>query len=409
MQPFAIVHLFDKVREPALNVLDSPVVPEIDLFSFQGLHETFGHGIVIGVAFAGHADLEPVGLEGLDVLVSGVLHALVRVVNHPLRRHTGLDRHGQGVQAQGGIDPPGEGIADRFAGASIQNHRQVHIGGQDPDSGNVGHPDLVDRGDDQMPDPIGIAGVRMAIVGGAHPSALGPAEQAVLPHEAQHLLVIDSKTFAVEVGRDPSVAVATPLFDHGLNAVTVAQLDVLKTDKTRVLLLNSPSNPTGMIYTSAELTEIGNWAVAHDVLILADDIYGRLVYNGNNFTPISTLSDAIKAQTIIINGVSKTYAMTGWRIGFAVGNPEIIGAMSKIASQTTSNPSAVAQYAAIEALTGDQSTVETMRLAFEERLNTILPLINEVPGFEAIKPQGAFYLFPKVAKAMEMKGFSDRI
>lgn len=206
------------------------------------------------------------------------------------------------------------------------------------------------------------------------------------------------------VGGRPVFAVGTQETDF---KVTVAQLDVLKTDKTRVLLLNSPSNPTGMIYTAAELTEIGNWAVAHDVLILADDIYGRLVYNGNNFTPISTLSDAIKAQTIIINGVSKTYAMTGWRIGFAVGNPEIIGAMSKIASQTTSNPSAVAQYAAIEALTGDQSTVETMRLAFEERLNTILPLINEVPGFEAIKPQGAFYLFPKVAKAMAMKGFSD--
>ena len=206
------------------------------------------------------------------------------------------------------------------------------------------------------------------------------------------------------VGGRPVFSVGTQETDF---KVTVAQLDVLKTDKTRVLLLNSPSNPTGMIYTSAELTEIGNWAVAHDVLILADDIYGRLVYNGNDFTPISTLSDAIKAQTIIINGVSKTYAMTGWRIGFAVGDPEIIGAMSKIASQTTSNPSAVAQYAAIEALTGDQSTVETMRLAFEERLNTILPLINEVPGFEAIKPQGAFYLFPKVAKAMEMKGFSD--
>lgn len=206
------------------------------------------------------------------------------------------------------------------------------------------------------------------------------------------------------VGGRPVFSVGTQETDF---KVTVAQLNDLKTDKTRVLLLNSPSNPTGMIYTAAELTEIGNWAVAHDVLILADDIYGRLVYNGNDFTPISTLSDAIKAQTIIINGVSKTYAMTGWRIGFAVGDPEIIGAMSKIASQTTSNPSAVAQYAAIEALTGDQSTVETMRLAFEERLNTILPLINEVPGFEAIKPQGAFYLFPKVAKAMEMKGFSD--
>lgn len=206
------------------------------------------------------------------------------------------------------------------------------------------------------------------------------------------------------VGGRPVFSVGTQETDF---KVTVAQLNALKTDKTRVLLLNSPSNPTGMIYTAAELTEIGNWAVAHDVLILADDIYGRLVYNGNDFTPISTLSEAIKAQTIIINGISKTYAMTGWRIGFAVGDPEIIGAMSKIASQTTSNPSAVAQYAAIEALTGDQSTVETMRLAFEKRLNTILPLINEVPGFEAIKPQGAFYLFPKVAKAMEMKGFSD--
>lgn len=202
-----------------------------------------------------------------------------------------------------------------------------------------------------------------------------------------------------------------PVFAEGSQAsdfkVTVAQLNALKTDKTRVLLLNSPSNPTGMIYTAEELTEIGNWAIAHDVLILADDIYGRLVYNGNEFTPISTLSEAIKNQTIIINGVSKTYAMTGWRIGFAVGNSDIIKAMSKIVSQTTSNASAVAQYAAIEALTGEQSTVETMRQAFEERLNTIFPLVNEIPGFEAIKPQGAFYLFPNVSKAMAMKGFSD--
>ena len=189
--------------------------------------------------------------------------------------------------------------------------------------------------------------------------------------------------------------------------VTVDQLDNLKTPQTRVLILNSPSNPTGMIYTSDELRAIGNWAVDHDVLILADDIYGRLVYNGNAFTPISSLSDAIKNQTLIINGVSKTYAMTGWRIGFAVGNPEIISAMSKIISQTTSNPSTVAQYAAIEALTGDQTAIETMRAEFEQRLNTIFPLVNEIPGFEAIKPQGAFYLFPKVAKAMAIKGFTD--
>jgi len=106
---------------------------------------------------------------------------------------------------------------------------------------------------------------------------------------------------------------------------TVEQLEAARTDKTKVVLLNSPSNPTGMIYSKEELEAIGNWAVEHDILILADDIYGRLVYNGNTFTPISSLSEAIRKQTIVINGVSKTYAMTGWRVGFAVGDPEIIG------------------------------------------------------------------------------------
>ncbi|HEM3464456.1 TPA: pyridoxal phosphate-dependent aminotransferase [Streptococcus suis] len=189
--------------------------------------------------------------------------------------------------------------------------------------------------------------------------------------------------------------------------VTVEQLEAARTDKTKVLLLNSPSNPTGMIYSREELEAIGNWAVEHDILILADDIYGRLVYNGNTFTPISSISESIRQQTIVVNGVAKAYAMTGWRVGFAVGNPEIIAAMSKIVGQTTSNLTAVAQYAAIEAFTGPQDTVEIMRLAFEERLNTIYPLLAEVPGFEVIKPEGAFYLFPNVKKAMEMKGYTD--
>jgi len=162
-----------------------------------------------------------------------------------------------------------------------------------------------------------------------------------------------------------------------------------------------------MIYTREELLAIGNWAVEHDILILADDIYGRLVYNGNEFVPISSLSEAIRKQTIVINGVSKAYAMTGWRVGYAVGDPEIIAAMSKLTGQTTSNLTSVSQYAAIEALTGPQESVDIMRQAFEERLNTIYPLLCEVPGFEVVKPQGAFYLFPNVKKAMEMKGYTD--
>ena len=117
-----------------------------------------------------------------------------------------------------------------------------------------------------------------------------------------------------------------------------------------------------MIYEKNELQAIGEWAVKNDILIVADDIYGRLVYNGNEFTPIATISEAIRQQTIIINGVSKTYAMTGWRIGYAVGNQEIINGMIAIASQSTSNPTAVSQYAAVEALTGTQDTVEEMRV-----------------------------------------------
>lgn len=209
----------------------------------------------------------------------------------------------------------------------------------------------------------------------------------------------------VKVAQGQSVFV--PAKEENNFKVTVDQLEAARTDKTKVFLLNSPSNPTGMIYEADELQAIGDWAVQHDILILADDIYGRLVYNGAEFTPISTLSQAIRQQTIVINGAAKSYAMTGWRVGFAVGNPEIIGAMGKIISQTTSNLTTVSQYAAIEAFTGDQSTVENMRQAFEERLNTIHPLLNEIPGFKTVKPQGAFYLFPNIKEAMKMKGYDD--
>ncbi|EHF1123846.1 pyridoxal phosphate-dependent aminotransferase [Enterococcus faecalis] len=189
--------------------------------------------------------------------------------------------------------------------------------------------------------------------------------------------------------------------------VSVAQLEAVRTDKTKAIILNSPSNPTGVIYTEEELRQIGEWAVAHNILIIADDIYGRLVYNGHRFTPIATISEAIRQQTIIINGVSKTYAMTGWRIGFAVGDEKIIQAMTQLASQSTSNPVAVSQYAAIEALTGEQTTVEDMRQAFEKRLNHIYPKVAALPGVSLIKPEGAFYLFPNVKKTLEICGYDN--
>ncbi|MDR0297590.1 MAG: pyridoxal phosphate-dependent aminotransferase [Streptococcaceae bacterium] len=189
--------------------------------------------------------------------------------------------------------------------------------------------------------------------------------------------------------------------------VSVDQLEAARTDKTRILVLNSPSNPTGIIYTRAELTALGNWAVAHDIEILADDIYHQLVYNGATFTPLSSLGAAIRAKTTVIGGVSKTYSMTGWRIGLAVGSPEIISAMGKIASQTTSNPTSVSQYAAIQAFRTADVDIEPFRAAFEERLNTIYPLLATISGFEVVKPDGAFYFFVNVRKAMRLTGFTD--
>ena len=229
---------------------------------------------------------------------------------------------------------------------------------------------------------------------------LNPADEVIIP-----------VPYWVSYGEQVKLAEGKPVFVKGEERngfkVTVSQLEQVRTAKTKAIIINSPSNPTGMIYEKNELQAIGDWAVKNDILIVADDIYGRLVYNGNEFTPIATISEAIRQQTIIINGVSKTYAMTGWRIGYAVGNQEIINGMIAIASQSTSNPTAVSQYAAVEALTGTQDTVEEMRSAFEERLNIIYPLVSNLPGVTINKPQGAFYLFPNVKQTMAICGYEN--
>lgn len=251
-----------------------------------------------------------------------------------------------------------------------------------------------------MPNQVVLATGAKFILYAFFMAAINPGDEVLIP-----------TPYWVSYADQVKMAEGKPVFVTGEEynhfKVTVEQLEAARTNKTKVLLLNSPSNPTGMVYSKEELLAIGHWAVEHGILILADDIYGRLVYNGATFTPISSLSEAIRKQTVVVNGVSKTYAMTGWRVGFAVAEPEIISAMAKIISQTTSNLTTVSQYAAIEALTGDQSDFDEMHKAFEERLNTIYPLLCEVPGFEVLKPEGAFYLFPNVKKAMAMKGYTN--
>ncbi|WP_078409378.1 pyridoxal phosphate-dependent aminotransferase [Priestia abyssalis] len=187
--------------------------------------------------------------------------------------------------------------------------------------------------------------------------------------------------------------------------ITPEQLEEVITDKTKAVIINSPSNPTGMLYTREELQALAEVCIKHDILIVSDEIYEKLVYDGNEHVSIAQLSPELKEKTIIINGVSKSHSMTGWRIGYAAGNKEIIKAMTNLASHSTSNPTSVAQYASIAAYNGTQEPVEMMRQAFEERLNIIHEKLIQIPGFSCIKPQGAFYLFPNAIEAAKLTGF----
>ncbi|MFY3792891.1 pyridoxal phosphate-dependent aminotransferase [Ureibacillus sp. MALMAid1270] len=189
--------------------------------------------------------------------------------------------------------------------------------------------------------------------------------------------------------------------------ITAEQLRQAITEKTRAVIINSPSNPSGMVYSKEELAELAAVAVEHDILIVSDEIYEKLLYNGLTHYSIAELSDELKARTIVVNGVAKSHSMTGWRIGYAAGDATIINSMTDLASHSTSNPTTTSQYATIEAYNGPQDSVEEMRKAFESRLEIIYPKLSEIPGFKVIKPQGAFYLLPDVSEAAEKTGYSS--
>ncbi|MGG3469618.1 pyridoxal phosphate-dependent aminotransferase [Neobacillus pocheonensis] len=189
--------------------------------------------------------------------------------------------------------------------------------------------------------------------------------------------------------------------------ITPEQLLKAITKKTKAVIINSPSNPTGVLYSAEELLELGKICLEENVLIVSDEIYEKLVYSGVKHVSIAELSPELKEQTIVINGVSKSHSMTGWRIGYAAGNKQIIEAMTNLASHSTSNPTTTAQYASIAAYNGPQEPVEEMRKAFEKRLEIIYDKLVAIPGFTCVKPQGAFYLYPNVKAAADMTGFAN--
>jgi len=178
--------------------------------------------------------------------------------------------------------------------------------------------------------------------------------------------------------------------------VTVEQLERARTPKTKVLLFVSPDNPSGSVYSPTETIAIGKWAVEHGIWVITDEIYEHLTYGKHKFSSMPTLVPEVANQCVIVNGVAKTYAMTGWRVGWMIGPPDVMKAAINFQSHTTSNVSNVSQLAALEAVSGDLTAVAMMRDAFARRGALMHKMLTAIPGVTCIEPQGAFYCFPNV-------------
>jgi aspartate aminotransferase len=227
---------------------------------------------------------------------------------------------------------------------------------------------------------------------------LGPGDEAIIP--APYWV---SYPDMVRVAEGTPVVIDTGIED-GFK-VTPQKLEKTITARTRLLFLNSPSNPTGSCYTRDELAALGKVLLDHpDIVVLADDIYEHIHWADEPFCSIATACPELYNQVVTINGVSKCYAMTGWRVGYAGGPPEVIKAMKTIQSQITSNPCSISQVAAAAALDGDQSCMEPMLSAYKARSDYVVQALNEIPGFECREGEGAFYAFPRVTEAMAAKG-----
>jgi aspartate aminotransferase len=179
--------------------------------------------------------------------------------------------------------------------------------------------------------------------------------------------------------------------------VTVEQLEAARTARTKILLFVSPSNPTGAVYSVEQTRAIGQWAQEHDLWVISDEIYQNLVYDGVKAVSIVEAVPELADRTILVNGVAKSYAMTGWRLGWMVGPADVIKAASNLQSHLTSNVSNISQRAAIAALNGPQETIESMRQAFDARRKVIVTELNKIPGMVTPTPQGAFYVYPDVS------------
>ncbi|MGO0122863.1 pyridoxal phosphate-dependent aminotransferase [Desulfothermobacter acidiphilus] len=222
---------------------------------------------------------------------------------------------------------------------------------------------------------------------------LNPGDEAIIP-------VPYWTSYPEQVKLAGGKPVLVPALESDGFKLSSENLQAAITPRTRVLILNSPGNPTGAVYRRQELERLAEVALAADLWIISDEIYEKLIYDGEEHVSIASLAPEIKERTVVVNGVSKAYAMTGWRIGYAAANREVVKAMVNLQSHSTSNPTAVAQMAALAALTGPQEPVEEMRCSFQRRRDLIWQGLNSLPGVRCSRPAGAFYVFPDVSQLL---------
>jgi aspartate aminotransferase len=219
----------------------------------------------------------------------------------------------------------------------------------------------------------------------------GPGDEVIIPAPywvsyPDQVILNDATPVIVQTREDEGFVLTAAAFERAI------------TPKTKALILNSPSNPTGLGYPKEALEKIAEVAVKHKVMVISDEIYEKIIYDGFRHVSIASLGSEIKDLTITINGLSKSHAMTGWRLGYAAGPKEVIGAMTNIQSQSTSNPCSITQKAAVEALNGPQDFLPVMVAEFDKRRKYIVERLNAIPGFSCSTPVGAFYAFPRVSQ-----------
>jgi aspartate aminotransferase len=233
----------------------------------------------------------------------------------------------------------------------------------------------------------------------AFATVLDPGDEVLLPAPFW-------TTYPEAIALAGGVAVQIDTDESSGFQVAVAQLEAARTPRTKALLFCSPSNPTGAVYSPGQVAEIGRWAVEHGIWVLTDEIYEHLVYGDAIFSSMPVVVPELKGTCVILNGVAKTYAMTGWRVGWMIGPDDVIKAATNLQSHLTSNVANVSQRAALAAVSGDLSAVALMREAFDRRRQTMVTMLNEIPGVVCIEPKGAFYAYPSVRAilGLELRG-----